>query len=217
MRTNSFLSESELPPRPDPTTGVPRPPQAPKYSKPKKPAKERDKDRITDPSKAPQPPEGQGPVLAWYKPSQRQKWIVGGGSFFLIVIGVTLMQGFDLRWMNFWWIWLIVLVGALLIAGTIRGSECSAGAEWFQRKGGGWVRLYELKKVTAQHRSNATHVDMEDRHGGVVMISLSDLHEDREIWDLVYNGILHSVVAGDAETNGRLHSALGVPRPWPEQ
>lgn len=35
------------------------------------------------------------------------------------------------------------------------------------------------------------------------------------MWDLAYNGILHSVIAGGAETNGRLHAALAVPRPYP--
>ena len=134
----------------------------------------------------------------------------------MMVAGVTLMQAFDLRWMTFWWAWVLVLVFTGLIMGTVRRSGCSTGADWLQHPGG-WVRLYELTKVTAHRRSNATHVDFEDRHGNVVMISLSDLHEDREIWDLVYNGILHSVVSGGAETNGRLHSALDVPRPWPQQ
>ena len=134
----------------------------------------------------------------------------------MMVAGVTLMQAFDLRWMTFWWAWVLVLVFTGLIMGTVRRSGCSAGADWLQHPGG-WVRLYELTKATAHWRSNATHVDFEDRHGNVVMISLSDLHEDREIWDLVYNGILHSVVSGGAETNGRLHSALDVPKPWPQQ
>lgn len=215
MSTSPFLSASELPPKPDPSTGEPRPPRAPKYSKPNKPAKENDKDRVSDPSKAPEPPEGQGPVLAWYKPSRRQKWGVGGTGFVLLVVGITLMQGFDVRWMTAWWMWLIVAVFALLIGGSVRSSNLSAGAEWLQTKSN-WVRLYELKKVTAHWRSNSVHVDFEDHHGGAVQISLSDLHEDRDLWDLVYNGILHSVVAGGAETNGRLHSALDVPKPWPQ-
>ena len=33
------------------------------------------------------------------------------------------------------------------------------------------------------------------------------------MWDLVYNGLLHSVIAGEAKTNGMVHSALRVPRP----
>ena len=211
----AYLSASELPPKPDPVTGEPRPPRAPRYSRKKRP-KERDRDRITDPAQAPSPPEGQGPVLAWYKPSRRMTWGVGVTSFALITVGITLMQGLDVRWMSIWYVWLIVLVGSLLIAGTVPRSSCSVGAEWLQRHGGGWVRLYELKKITAHYRSNAVHLDFEDRDGRVVQISLSDLQRDRDIWDLVYNGILHSVIAGGADTNGRLHSALDVPRPRPE-
>lgn len=216
MRSSPYLSAAELPPKPDPVTGEPRPPRAPKFSKPDTPPKGRDRNRTSDPAKAPDPPEGQGPVLEWYKPSSLRKWGVGGAGFVALSLGITVMQGFDPLWMTAWWMWLIVLVFAALIGGSVRGTECSAGAEWLQRKGGGWVRLYELKKITAHHRSNSIHLDFEDHQGGVVQISMSDLHEDRELWDLVYNGILHSVVTGDAETNGRLHSALDVPRPWPE-
>jgi hypothetical protein len=46
-------------------------------------------------------------------------------------------------------------------------------------------------------------------------VSLSLLEEDRMLWDLVYNGILHSVIAGQAETNGRLHLHLRLPYPSP--
>jgi hypothetical protein len=35
------------------------------------------------------------------------------------------------------------------------------------------------------------------------------------MWDLVYNGILHSVIAGGAETNGQLHRYMRVPYPSP--
>lgn len=215
MISSPYLSVAELPPKPDPETGEPRPPRAPAYGRDGEPPKEHDKNRVTDPAKAPSPPEGQGPVLVWYKPSSLQKWGVGGTGFLMLVVGFTIMQGFDLRWMTAWWMWLIALVFAALIGGSVRGSECSVGAEWLQRKGGGWVRLYELKKITGHRRSNALHLDFEDQDGRVVQISTSDLHHDPGMWDLVYNGMLHSVIAGGAETNGRLHAALDLPRPWP--
>jgi len=46
-----------------------------------------------------------------------------------------------------------------------------------------------------------------------MMVKIEVLHGDRTIWDLVYNGILYSVIAGGARTNNRLHLDVHVPRP----
>ncbi|MGH4024852.1 MAG: hypothetical protein ACRDRV_09730 [Pseudonocardiaceae bacterium] len=40
-----------------------------------------------------------------------------------------------------------------------------------------------------------------------------DLQENRRVWELVHEGIVQSVTAGGAKTNGLLHRAFGVPRP----
>ncbi|MHA6800614.1 hypothetical protein [Bounagaea algeriensis] len=201
----------ELPPKPDASTGEPRPPRAPGLRKEEKPPKELDRDRDTRLSRKPTPPEGEGPVLAWYRHSQRKALAVGFTAFCILVVGITLMQGFDFRWMQFWYVWLILLVGSALIYGTLRVVNPAVGAEWL-KVGKQWVRLYELTEIKGRSRSAAVHLDLVDSSGRKVMVQSDHLQEDRDMWDLVYNGMAHSVVLGGAEVNGVARSTFQLPR-----
>lgn len=212
MTDQLFLAESELPPKPDPDTGEPRPPQAPGYHVAEKSKEKRQRDRETNPAKAPTAPAGEGPMLIWYKSSRKAALKVTAWGTLIIPIVVILMQGLSIEWMSFWQPWAVLAAFLLLIYLAQRTVECAAGAEWIKH-GKAWVRLYELTDVKVKHRSNSMHLDLKDRHGHTVMTQLDDIQQDREMWDLVYNGILHSVITGQAKTNGMVHSALKVPRP----
>ena len=212
MTDRLFLAAADLPPRPDPTTGEPRPPRAPGLLRPERSAKEQQRARVADPSKAPAPPDGEGPLLAWFKSSRREALLITVTGIPLFPLGVTIIQGFSIEWMKYWLPWVVMIPFLLAIYSVQRTVECSVGAEWL-KVGKTWVRLYELTKITAKHRSSAIHIDFQDRAGREVMVQASDLQNDRDMWDLVYNGILHSVIVGGAKTNGLLHSSLRVPRP----
>ncbi|GAB3678945.1 hypothetical protein GCM10027597_21400 [Saccharopolyspora tripterygii] len=216
MDTNLFCSVAELPPKPDATTGLPRPPRAPGFHKEDKPPKEQDRDRVQDPSKAPSPPDGEGPVLEWYRSSRRNAVLTGAVAFVIMVVALTLIRGGEIAWMQFWFVWAILVLASLGVYASSRATDCAVGAEWL-KVGKTWVRLYELTSIKARVRSNAIHIDLKDNAEREVKVSTSALQEDRDIWDLVYNGILHSVIAGDATTNGMVHSALQVPRPAPAE
>lgn len=207
-----FLAVSELPPKPDPISGEPRPPRAPGFHKEDKPPKDQDRDRDQTIRRMPTPPDGEGRMLEWYRHSQRNAIMVGLMGLAIIAIGLTVVQGFSFAWMAFWPVWAIVIVGAFIVYGSVRAVECAVGAEWL-KVGKQWVRLYELTEIKARHRSNAIHLDFVDSAGRKVMVKSDDIQEDRDMWDLVYNGILHSVIAGGAETNNLVHSAFQVPRP----
>lgn len=211
MTNRPYLTAEELPPKPDPDTGEPRPPRAPGLVDKKKSAEEEIRGRVTDPAKAPAPPEGEGPLLAWYKSSRRAALLVTAWGLPLLVVGVTLLQGFSIEWMKFWQLWALIVLFLAGLYSLQRTVVCSAGAEWL-KVGKTWVRLYELVEVKAKHRSNAIHLDFKDGGGREVMVEVDDLQGNRDVWDLVYNGILHSVIAGEAKTNGLVHSALDVPR-----
>ncbi|MGH3914378.1 MAG: hypothetical protein ACRDTC_13395 [Pseudonocardiaceae bacterium] len=77
------------------------------------------------------------------------------------------------------------------------------------------MRTYELTRVTAHSRINSIHLCLVDQGGRRIRISNHDLQEDRRVWDLVRKGIVHSVIAEGAETNGLLHRAFNIPRPTP--
>lgn len=209
VRKIRHLGPADVPSKPDPTTGLPVPPRAPGVSS----SGERDRGRETNPDRAPAPPDGQGPVLAWYKPSQRGSVAFAAGVTVVIVVGLTLAQGFSMAWMSFWSAWAIILATGALAYGAHRRIEVSAGAQWLQRRPDQWVRTYELTRIVGRQRLTSISVQLTDRDERRVTISSRDLQADRRIWDYAYNGIVHSVIVGRAHTNGLLHSALDIPRP----
>jgi hypothetical protein len=151
-------------------------------------------------------------VLAWYRTKWRAAIGTGVAGFALTGFLLTWRTGFQLHWMRYWEIWAGLLVIGLLVGLTQRkGSECSAGVEWVRGRKG-WVRTYELVKVkSSASASGSVSVSMEDADGRVLNTNLGTLQQDALLWDLVYNGILHSVILGDAETNGALHQFVKVP------
>lgn len=58
-----------------------------------------------------------------------------------------------------------------------------------------WVDLYELKRVHAHYGGTTFHLELSDKDIGFAR-SFQELQQDQRIWDLVYNGILHSVANG---------------------
>ncbi|MBK0867418.1 hypothetical protein INP57_11405 [Saccharopolyspora sp. HNM0986] len=169
---------------------------------------------MTDLSKAPAAPEGEGPLLAWFKSSRWRALQLTAWGVPIFLLGVTILQGFSIEWMKFWQLWALILLFLAGLYGLQRKVECAVGAEWL-KVGKTWVRLYELVEVKAKHRSNAIYLDFEDSSGRWVMVRAHDLQGSRDLWDLVYNGILHSVIANGAATNGLVHKAFKVPHADP--
>ena len=214
MTDRRFLAVGELPPKPDRDTGDPRPPRAPGFLYKEKSAEEENRGRVTDPDKVPAPPDGEGPLLAWFKASRRRALLVTAWGLLLYPLGVTVLQGISIEWMSYWQPWAVLPFLLLAVYFAQRTVVCAAGAEWL-KVGNAWVRLYELVEIKAKHRSNAIHLDFKDSAGRSVMVQAQDLQGSRDLWDLVYNGILHSVIANGAATNGLVHKAFKVPHPDP--
>jgi hypothetical protein len=111
--------------------------------------------------------------------------------------------------------WIVLVVVMVVMYSILRGDNFSAGAEWMACKAS-WVRLYELTEVTAHTSGTGVYVILKDSAGRVVEYKFTSLGgSDRLLFDLTYNGILHSVVAGGAKTNPLLHRTLNLPYPKP--
>lgn len=212
MIGNPFLRVDELPPRPDRCTGEPRPPRAPDFRS-VRPAPD---DRAAETSKSvagpgrPEPPDGEGPVLAW-RPSDRFAQLRAGAvAFALQALGVCVLQGFSLAWVSVLWAWLVILVFSVLVAAGSRQEALAVGVEWL-RVGRRWVRLYELAEIDTTRRNSDLHVRLADREGHRVTVNAEELRQRPLMWDLVYNGMLHSVIAGAAKTQA--YGVLNLPRP----
>lgn len=162
---------------------------------------------------APAPPAGQGSVLAWFESSPRSAISGAIGIFVIMVAGVVALQGFSVAWMRYWQPWAVLVVITVLFYITRRRTAVSAGEEWLQRRGGTWVRTHELSSVTAYPGIGSIRLYLVDQGGRKIRVSNHDLQENRRVWDLVYAGIVQSVTAGGARTNGLLHRAFDIPRP----
>jgi hypothetical protein len=205
-----YLGVEELPARPDPETGLPRPPRAPWFIGSDRPHRE-NSNREQDPTRAPSPPSGQGPVLAWYRES-RTGALIGAVIAGALVAGLGILtRGIDS--ITFWYSWLVLAVVMAVMYAILRGKGYSAGAEWMATKDK-WVRVYELVEVTAHTSGTGVYVTLKDSGGREVEYKFADLGgSDRLLFDLTYNGILHSVIAGGAKTNPLLHRTLKLPYP----
>mgnify|MGYP001297137917 CR=1 FL=1 len=189
----------QIAPKPDPETGEPRPPRAPLNVTPKSRGK-------TNPQRAqvPAAPAGEGPVLEWYQESSRDSILTGLlGSLVIAAFGTLKDGGFG--WMDSWGLWFFVLLPIPVFYLYGRKGGFSAGAEWFATSEKTHVRLYELTEVTVNNPAGLQSwgLELHDEHGGSASVSLRELQQNQALWDLVYNGIAHSVLRGAATANER--------------
>jgi hypothetical protein len=209
------LRVEELPPRPDLSTGLPRPPRAPGFIGIDVPVED-SVIRERDQALAPIPPPGQSPVLAWYRASSRGSVISAVMVVLLAAVILTFNRGTG--WLvhaKYWGVWAIFATSLVGVYFLSRSERFSAGADWVAR-GSKWVKVYDLVKVTCHSYPYwGAGVCMRDSGGRKLRYRFSDLSSDRLLWDLAYNGILHSVIAGGAETNWMLRKSLALPYPEP--
>jgi len=76
-----------------------------------------------------------------------------------------------------------------------------AGANWY-KYGRRYVKIYELTSVKVKGTPGSWALDLRDAEGRKVWTELDPIPQNPRLWDLVYNGIRHSVRNG-AETNQR--------------
>lgn len=147
------------------------------------------------------PPSGEGPVLEWYE-APRSQALQAGAFAAATVMAFLTVSNWGFGWMGFWQLWLVVLAGPVYFFFAGR-QRMAAGAEWF-RSGRHHLKIYELTevKVTGMATGVSWALDLKDAGGRRLSISLWEYQRNPKLWDLVYNGILHSVRAG-AETNER--------------
>jgi len=199
----NYLRPAELPARPDRHTGEPRPPHAPAY-------KGRHSQSGPDPVRKPSPPQGQGPVQAWYPGTSTLATVITGVVWCVILGGILVLRNGHLPLV----VWAFIGLVSAGLAWSSRTGACAAGSDWVARNDR-WVRTYELIEITYRARFGP-RLRLHDSAGRTATIKIESLQGDREVWDLVYNGILHSVIADGARTDRQLHLILDLPYPDPD-
>ncbi|MCA1676057.1 MAG: hypothetical protein LC799_29080 [Actinobacteria bacterium] len=184
-------SAAWLPPRPDPQTGEPRPPHAPVTW-------DGGGDAETNPRRRPKAPPGQGPLLEWYRDSRSYTYRLTAFTLGLMfVIGTVVSGGFS--WMMDWVFWPILFFAPLMMLFG-RRHWIAAGAEWFASHTG-WVKIYELTKVELAGSGVSPSLYLTDAEGRVAHAELRKMQANTRLWDLVYNGIIHSIHTRDVKVN----------------
>ena len=108
----------------------------------------------------------------------------------------VIWQGFE--WVSYWYNWPLPPLVALLIYLTLRKGWVAAGSRWLQHKNA-WVDTYDLVDIKIGANGANQVLKLADSTGRRIQsLPLRDLQENADLWDLVYNGILHSVVNGKA-------------------
>jgi hypothetical protein len=207
--TDASQSTDGLSPRPDSETGEPFPPHGVSYfrGEPRDPVD--DPNRESRLSHKPNPPPGHGPVLAWHRESRRGKIATVVASGAILIVGaavISLLNDMGLGAFGYWQSWAIIVVGTVLMSSPFSDITYSAGADWLQMQitrfgvtKRVWIGLYDLTKVDASYGGITFHLWLWSKRGGL-SLSFEELQRDRRIWDLVYNGILHSVANGATVT-----------------
>src|SRR5699024_8535553 len=119
----------------------------------------------------PSPPAGQGPVLEWYRHSQRFAIGMALVGTVVIAVGVGFRQGFDFSWVGLWWVWIILAFWGVGFYGIFRNVDPAVGADWL-KVSRTWVLLYELTEVKVRHRGASMHLDVKDSGGRYVQVRL---------------------------------------------
>ncbi|MEB3371928.1 hypothetical protein [Saccharopolyspora mangrovi] len=163
-------------------------------------------------AKVAEPPEGEGPVLEWFYPT-RGRALTMGLILAVIAVAYLVWRDWGFGWVTTWWLWLFILPWPFLFLLAGRNLRMSAGADWLIYGKSGIVKIYELTKVHVTVGGAAHYLDIEDRHGNSLYAQINNLQLNRELWDLVYLGILHSVHEGRAETNTMADNYLALKVP----
>jgi hypothetical protein len=197
------MSDATLPPKPDPDTGLPRPPAGPLDnswgSSHRHPT-----DRTTV---APESPPGQSRTLEWI-PRSWKKFKQYSIFYVILLVGFITLKDWGIAWVEDWRVWLMVAVlSGLGALATWSSDDMAAGADWF-RYGKTWVKIYELTEVKLDKAMVADNLELKDAVGHEVSITITSIQNNLDLWNLVYNGILYSVHEGGAMVNERARDRL---------
>ncbi|WP_246134805.1 hypothetical protein [Prauserella rugosa] len=192
---------------PDRHTGEPRPPAAPLVDEDSRSA-----DNDNSPTrKAPKTPPGEAAALEWYYPTRTAR-LVAGLLCTAIGLALYIFQG-GFSWLGNIWLWLVLAAPPFIFLLVGRTGKVSAGADWLATSDRDYVKLYELVKVTVHVDGVAHVVQLMDSSGRSIRPRIGTLELNHRLWDLVYNGILHSVHVNGAETNKRAREYLQLDHP----
>ena len=119
-------------------------------------------------------------------------------------------QNRGLEWMSWWGYWAIMGVSSWFM--YLTGDRwTAAGASWVQKQNS-WVDTYHLTRIRVYVGRDIRSLSFGDTHGNELRsLSLAQIQANPDLWDLVYNGILHSVASGNCDIDAKTRQILKIP------
>lgn len=109
------------------------------------------------------------------------------------------------------WYWTIMAVGAHMMFRATGNHWTAAGATWVQWRGT-WVDTYNLTRIRFYADGCSRVLRLKDAHGNTIhSFKISEIQGNPDLWDLVYNGILHSVASGACDIDAKTRHILRIP------
>lgn len=104
--------------------------------------------------------------------------------------------------MTNWKTWIFALVFSFLVSLFVVWAMAglAAGSDWV-RYGREWVKTYELTEIKLGEPRSPNWLVLKDADDREFSMGLMMLQSNPELWDLVYNGMLHSVHHSGAIVN----------------
>jgi hypothetical protein len=202
-------TDLDSPPRPDATTYLPFPPPSPGYHGPDRAGSAPTSEHV------PSPP-GMGPPVVHYRESRRAGFGHYTLFFALLVLLFTIMSlssGDGLRMLTYWPIVALIIITPYMMTAPLSYRTVSAGADWFawtpsKRWWTPWtpqphyIKTYQLTKIDGYTPTwSRPHLRLRDADGHELDAAISLYQGDRRAWDLLANGVLHSVADGATITH----------------
>lgn len=148
-------------------------------------------------------------MLEWFQPTGRNSFMAGV-LLSVIIVAFGTLRDWGFGWMGVWWLWLFVVPHPIYFFFIGKRDRMAAGADWFSHIGD-WVKTYELESVRVTKAWGSDDLELQDAAGRKVSVSFTDIQRNLRLWDLVYNGVLHSVCSGRATTNQLARERLVLP------
>ncbi|WP_238588653.1 hypothetical protein [Rhodococcus pyridinivorans] len=110
-----------------------------------------------------------------------------------------------------WVMWVIMIVGAWVMFRATRNHWTAAGSTWVQWRDG-WVDTYQLTRIRFSADGPNRVLRLKDIHGNEIhSFKISEIQRNPDLWDLAYNGILHSVASGNCDIDAKTRRILKIP------
>ncbi len=106
---------------------------------------------------------------------------------------------------------MILLFFSWMMFRAARNYWTAAGATWVQWRSR-WVDTYHLTRIRFSADGYSRVLRLKDAHGNEIhSFKISEIQGNPDLWDLVYNGILHSVASGNCDIDAKTRRILQIP------